>query len=121
MDLDVGLTGTATLVVTEADTAAALGSGDVEVLGTPRVVALCEEATVAAVRETMADDRTTVGTRVELDHLRPTRVGATVTATATLRAVEGRRLMFDVTATEDGQVVATGRVARAVVDRSRFG
>lgn len=121
MDVELGATGTATLVVTEADTAAALGSGDVEVLGTPRVVALCEEATVAAVRASLGRNRTTVGTRVELEHLRPTRPGATVTATATLRAVEGRRLTFDVTATEDGQVVATGRVVRAVVDRSRFG
>lgn len=109
------------LTVTDAATATALGSGDVDVLGTPRVVALCEEATVAAVRGHLGDDETTVGVRVELEHLRPTLVGADVTASATLTGVDRLRLRFDVEATEDGQVVARGTVERAVVSRSRFG
>jgi predicted thioesterase len=120
VQLEPGLTASATLVVGAADTAATLGSGDVDVLGTPRVLALCEEATVAALRPLLDAGRTTVGTRVELEHLRPTRVGATVTATAVLRQVEGRRLTFDVTATEEDRVVAAGVVVRAVVERSRF-
>src|SRR5688572_19421107 len=79
-ELTPGLSATVTLTVTEADTAIALGSGDVPVLATPRIVALVEEATVAAVAPVLDDGATTVGTRVELDHHAPTRVGATVVA-----------------------------------------
>jgi predicted thioesterase len=116
-----GLTGTADLHVTPADTATALGSGDVDVLGTPRVVALAEAATVAAVRSALDPAETTVGTRVELDHLRPSRVGALVRADAELVDVDGRRLIFAVEVIEDGAVVARGTVVRARVQRDRFG
>jgi len=71
-------------VVTAADTALALGSGDVEVLGTPRALALAEAATVAAAAGTLTDGQTTVGTRVELDHVAPSPLGATVRAEAFL-------------------------------------
>ena len=121
MALEPGRVGTAELDVTEADTARALGSGDVDVLGTPRVVALCEAATVAAVADGLASGETTVGTRVELDHLRASVVGARVSARATLASVEGRRLTFEVEASEGAQVVARGLVVRALVDRNRFG
>jgi predicted thioesterase len=121
VDLVAGAVGHASLVVTEADTAAALGSGDVPVLGTPRLLALCEEATVAAVGALLQADQTSVGTRVELEHLRPSAPGAEVTATATLEAVTGKRLRFTVEAVEDGQVVGRGTVERAVVARDRFG
>lgn len=107
-------------VVTAADTAVALGSGDVAVLGTPRAVALAEAATVAAVAADLDPGRTTVGTRVELDHLVPSPVGATVTAEATLVERAGRRLTFEVRLTQDGTTVASGRITRAVVDRARF-
>jgi predicted thioesterase len=115
-----GLVGKASRDVTQADTAAALGSGDVDVLGTPRVVALCEEATLAAVAGALESGQTTVGTRVELDHLRPSAVGASITARATLTSVDGRRLTFDVEASDADQVIARGVVVRALVDRSRF-
>lgn len=106
--------------VTDADSAVALGSGDVPVLGTPRVVALCEAATVAALRGTLADGETSVGSRVELDHLRPSYAGASVTASAVLDAVDGRRLDFRVEVAEGETVVARGRVVRVVVDAARF-
>lgn len=115
-----GLTGAAALVVADDDTAAALGSGDVAVLGTPRVVALCEAATVAAVAAALAPDETTVGTRIEIDHLLPSHIGDSVTAVARLAQVDGRRLTFEVEARDGDRVVARGRVMRAVVDRVRF-
>ncbi|SRR6266540_7285663 len=80
--------------VTEADTAAALGSGLVPVLATPTVVALMEQATVETLSGALEEGATTVGARVELEHLLPTVVGATVQVVATLERVEGRRLHF---------------------------
>jgi predicted thioesterase len=109
-----------TLTVTEADTARALGSGDVAVLGTPRALALAEAATVRAAAASLAPGQTTVGIHVELDHLAPSPVGATVRADAELVYQSGRRLTFDVRLTQDGREVATGRVVRAIVDRDRF-
>ncbi|RLP87026.1 MULTISPECIES: thioesterase family protein [unclassified Micromonospora] len=115
-----GLTAQVELTVTDADTAQAVGSGDVPVLGTPRVLALAEAATVAATATTMPSGSTTVGTRVELEHLAPTVVGRTVRAQALLAAVDGRRLSFEVTVTEGDETVARGRVERILVDRQRF-
>ena len=120
MALTSGLTATVALTVTDADTAIALGSGDVPVLGTPRLVALCEEATVAAVAPHLDPGRTTVGTRVEITHLVASPVGAAVAATAMLETVDDNLLTFLVRAREDDRVVAEGSVRRAVVDRSRF-
>ena len=115
-----GLTATTGLVVGVADTAAALGSGDVPVLGTPRVLALCEAATVAALAGHLDPDVTSVGTRVEVDHHRPSRPGAFVQATAVLREVAGRRLVFAVAVTEPDGPVARAVIVRAVVPRARF-
>jgi predicted thioesterase len=108
------------LTVTMDDTALALRSGDVAVLATPRVVALVEEATVAAVAAVLEPGLTTVGTRVELDHLAPSAVGTTVLAQARLETVDGRRLSFAVSVSQGTDPVARGRVERVVVDRARF-
>ena len=89
-------------------------------LATPRVVALAEAATLAALAGQLDPGNTSVGTRVELDHLAPSPVGAEVEATAELVEVAGRRLTFTVKVTQDGRVVARGRITRAVVDRARF-
>ena len=77
MPLLVGRTASVTLVVQDTDTAIALRSGDVPVLGTPRLLALMEEASVKVVEGTLPAGHTTVGMRVQLDHLQPTRVGTT--------------------------------------------
>lgn len=120
MEFSVGATADVTHAVAEADTAIAFGSGDVPVLATPRVLALLEEATVAAVAPSMADGQTTVGTRISLEHQAATPVGRTVTASARLVAVDGRRLEFEVTLTDGATVAAFGTVERIVVDRARF-
>src|SRR5688500_4479498 len=120
MKLRTGLAASVDLVVGEQDTAISLGSGDVPVLGTPRVVALVEAATVAAVAGAVPAGRTTVGTRVELRHQAPTPVGRRVSAAAVLVGVDGRKLTFDVTVRDEDTVVATAVVERVVVDRERF-
>ena len=89
-------------------------------LATPRVVALAEAATLAALAGQLDPGSTSVGTRVELDHLAPSPVGAEVEATAELVEVAGRRLTFTVKVTQDGHVVARGRITRAVVDSAHF-
>jgi fluoroacetyl-CoA thioesterase len=118
--LEPGLTAQVRLVVGDADTAAAMGSGLVPVLSTPRLVALCEEATVAAVTGHLGDGETTVGTRIEIDHHAPTPVGDEVTVTARLDAVDGRRLRFNVDVADTDGPVAGAVVLRAVIDREHF-
>src|SRR3954468_9161854 len=95
-----GLSATLQLTVTDAAPAQSLGSGDVPVLGTPRVLALAEAATVAATARQIPGGVTTVGTRVEIEPRAPTAVGRRVTALATLAKVDGRKLVFDVVVRE---------------------
>jgi predicted thioesterase len=116
----LGLTAKITLVVAPDDTAVAARSGDVDVLSTPRIVALCEEAAVAAVAGQLGEGETTVSMRVQLDHLAPSAVGSAVTASAKLEKVEGRRLKFSVSVTDARGLVAAGKVTRVVVERDRF-
>jgi predicted thioesterase len=116
----VGLRGEARLVVGDADTAVALGSGDVDVLGTPRLVALFEQATVDALHGVLDEGQSSVGMRVQIDHLQPTPVGAEVVVEATLDKIEGRRLTFTVTASDSGGLVAAGKVTRVMIDVDKF-
>ncbi len=120
MNVAVGLRGEARLVVGSDDTARALGSGEVDVLGTPRMVALFEQATVEALSGILEDDQTSVGMRVQIDHLQPTPVGAEVIVEAQLEKIEGRRISFTVTASDSGGLVAAGKVTRVIVDREKF-
>jgi fluoroacetyl-CoA thioesterase len=120
MTLEPGLEAALRYTVTEADTAAAVGSGEVPVLATPRVLALAERATMAAVAGALEAGATTVGTRVELDHLAPSLVGAEVAVDAVLERVAGRRLQFAVRLRDGDRQVASGRVTRVVVDTAAF-
>lgn len=107
--------------VTDDDTAIALGSGEVAVLATPRLIAWLESATVAAAREHLADGQTSVGTAVRVRHRRPTPVGGTVEVSAEVSAADGR-LSFTVSAVDgDGTVVADGEIDRVAVDAATFG
>jgi fluoroacetyl-CoA thioesterase len=107
--------------VTDDDTAAALGSGSLPVLGTPRLLAWCEAATCAAIAPALGAGETSVGTRVELEHTRGSRVGARLEVTASAIFHDGRLHRFSVVARQDdARVVATGEVTRVVVDAERF-
>jgi predicted thioesterase len=115
-----GLTGSAELVVSESDTSSSFGSGDVPVLGTPRLLALIEQATVAALAPALEPGATSVGYRVQIDHVAPTPLGQKVRAEATLEQVEGRRLIFRVSVSDAHGLIGAGRITRVVVDRKRF-
>ena len=109
-----------TLVVGDHDTAIAYGSGDVPVLATPRVLALAEQAAVAALDDDLEPGQTTVGIHAELHHVKATQLDQAVTARAEVLSVEGRRITFEFTVLEAEEIVAYGTHQRVVVDRSRF-
>ncbi|WP_340540715.1 thioesterase family protein [Nocardioides sp. GXZ039] len=109
--------------VTDADTAAAVGSGTLPVLGTPRLLAWCEAATCAALEPTLADGSTSVGTRVTLEHLAASPVGREVEVVATEVYADGRLHRFSVAARHhgsDAKLIASGEITRVVVDADRF-
>ena len=107
--------------VTSADTAQALGSGSLPVLATPRLLAWCEQATCASLEPVLREGRSSVGTRVDLQHLAASPVGAEVVVTSDPSYSDGRLQRFRVSGRHiDGTVVATGEITRVVVDVDRF-
>jgi fluoroacetyl-CoA thioesterase len=122
--LEVGLRATVSAEVGEADTAAALGSGDMPVLGTPRLLALAEAACVAAVAPQLGPGQTTVGAEVSLEHSRPSPIGSLIEVQAELTEIEDRKLFFVFVAygpgSGDEAVIGAGTVQRVVVDAERF-
>ena len=115
-----GLEETVQETVTLEMTASELGSGDVKVLATPALLALVERVAVAAVAGSLQPGSTTVGARVELDHLAPTPVGAMISVTARLEAVEDRRLTFSFEVSDPGGPVARGAPLRVLFGREAF-
>jgi fluoroacetyl-CoA thioesterase len=114
----LGRTATREFVVSDADTAESVGSGSLPVLGTPVLLSWCEAATCAALE--LTDGRTSVGTRVSLEHLAPSPVGATISVTATVAYVDGRLVRFTVEARMGEVLVGSGEITRVVVDAERF-
>ncbi|MEV0390069.1 hotdog domain-containing protein [Nonomuraea sp. NPDC050643] len=120
MTLAPGLRAHLLLMVEMEDTAKKLGSGDVPVLATPRLLALAEAATVRAVEQHLAPGETSVGTRVELEHLAASPLGTHVQIGVELTEVDGRRLVFAFEAHDKHKVVGKGTIERVVVDRAAF-
>ena len=115
-----GARGQARGLVTEDDTAVALGSGDLPVFATPALAALMEAAAVAALAGQLPPDTTSVGVRMDLRHLAATPVGATVWAEATLTAVSGRALDFEIAAYDETGRIGEAVHQRVIVNRARF-
>jgi predicted thioesterase len=138
MGLAPGLRASVFAVVSEADTAIEVGSGDVPVLATPRLLALAEAASVAAIEPQLPDGMTSVGTAVSLEHRRASPVGAEIDVEAELTEVDGRRLVFsfivrhspspsgdeagrgDDSGDDEDLVLGAGTLERVVVDREKF-
>jgi fluoroacetyl-CoA thioesterase len=119
--IDVGRSATLTRTVTDADTASAMGSGDLPVLATPRLLAWCEAATCEAIDSALDAERTSVGSRVTVAHERPSAVGAQIVVRAAVTHVDGRLVRFSVAAEDsDGTIVGHGEVSRVIVNRDRF-
>ncbi|WP_049569243.1 thioesterase family protein [Nonomuraea sp. SBT364] len=120
MTLAPGLRSQLLTMVERSDTAEKIGSGDVPVLATPRLLALAEQATLQAAAPHLKPGETSVGTRVELEHLAASPVGTHVQIGVELTEVDGRRLVFGFQATDRRSLVARGTIERVVVDRERF-
>lgn len=118
--LEIGLTHTSNLVVTDGNTAIALGSGDMPVLATPAMMALMENAAMLAVASELEDGDTTVGGHIESSHMRPTPVGAEVSATATLEKIDGRKLYFKIIAYQGDAIIGEGTHLRFIVSKKKF-
>ena len=118
--LKEGLSYTSRVEVALGNCAVTLGSGDLEVFATPAMVALMENAAMNAVAEALPEGSTTVGAAMNTSHIKPSGIGAEVSATATLTSVEGRKLTFEVVASDNEGVIGEGTHVRYVVDREKF-
>ncbi|MDR2935909.1 MAG: thioesterase family protein [Rikenellaceae bacterium] len=120
MELKEGLSYTASVSVSDKNSARAVGSGGLDVFGTPSMVALMELSAMTAVAPYLPDGNDTVGVEVNIAHIRATPLGETVTATATLTKIDGRKLDFDVAANDSQGEIGRGTHARFIVDREKF-
>ncbi len=119
--LNIGLTYTAETLVTDQNTAEAYGSGSVAVFATPAMVALIENAARHAVAPALEEGQSTVGTLIDVTHVKATPVGRKVSATATLTAIEGRELTFHVVAKDqDGAIIGEGVHRRFIINVEKF-
>jgi predicted thioesterase len=120
MAIVAGLVGEVDVVVQPADTADALGNAGVHVLATPRLVALLEQAAIRAVEPHLPPGAGTVGTRIDVRHLAATPVGMRAVVRATLREVDGRRLVFDIEGHDEAERIVEGTHERFQIDQARF-
>ena len=118
--VEVGLKHTSELTVTDAVTAARMGSGDMPVLATPAMMALMENAAMLAVADELPEGSTTVGGHIASSHLRPSKIGEVVRAVAEVTKVDGRKIEFNVSAYSGDVLLGEGTHLRFVVDRERF-
>ena len=118
--LEIGLKYESVVEVTYANSAKTMGSGDMDVFATPSMVALMENAAMMAVASALPEGSATVGTQINTSHIKASPIGATITASAQLTEVEGRKLTFAVKAWDEKGVIGEGVHTRFVVDRERF-
>ena len=120
MELKKGLSSQSSVTVSAGNTAAAMGSGDLDVFATPAMVALMENAAMKAVADALPEGSTTVGAEMNVTHIKPSGLGAEIGATAVLTGVEGRKLTFNVGARDAEGMIGEGIHIRYAVDRRRF-
>lgn len=120
MEITVGMTGTASTLVEREDTAYEVGSGSLLVYATPCMVALMEGAACEAIAEALGDDKTSVGTLLNISHLSATPVGMEVRAVAEVTEVDGNAITFQVTAYDESGKIGEGTHKRFIVATQRF-
>ena len=118
--LEAGIKGRQEGMVTDENSAAAVGSGLLPVFATPAMVALMENAAMLAVAAGLPEGSTTVGAQMNTSHIKPSPMGEEITATATLEEAEGRKLTFKVVAHDSKGVIGEGTHIRFIVDKEKF-
>ncbi len=118
--IEIGLKHTSELTVDESVTAIQMGSGDLPVLATPAMMALMENAAMLAVKDELPEGCTTVGGHIASSHLKPSKMGETLIATAEVTKVEGKKIEFNVAAYTGETLLGEGTHLRFIVDRERF-
>jgi fluoroacetyl-CoA thioesterase len=119
-NIPLNISSTQSLIVEQEHTAKILGSGQVEVLATPMMIALMESAALITAQVYLPQDWTTVGTKVEIEHLRPTPLGKRISAKATLVKIDGRRLQFQIEARDNHGLIGQGSHERVVIQIEKF-
>ena len=118
--LKIGLTHTSTTTVNSSNTARSYGSGGLDVFATPAMVGLMENAAMTAVENDLPEGSSTVGAHISTSHVKPSKLGATIKATAILEEIDGRKLTFKVSASDDDGLIGEGTHIRYIVDIERF-
>lgn len=120
MSLEVGVRGRADEIVSESNTAAAAGSGGLQVFGTPYMVALMEKAAWASIAPHLAEGESTVGTKLNVSHLSATPMGMKVWAESEVTLVDGKRIELKVAAYDEKGLIGEGTHERFIVTDKRF-
>lgn len=118
--MEIGSVGKFTSRVTNDNTADAVLSGTLKVFSTPMMIAAMEAASVDAIRNFLDNDSSSVGTKINIEHISASPVGMNITAESTLREIDGRRLVFDVKAYDDKGIIGTGIHERVIVNSAKF-
>lgn len=120
MDIKVGLKGIVQDYVTEVNTAEAVGSGGLKVFATPAMIALMEKASFIAIDECLDEGATSVGTMVNIEHVSASPVGALITVESVVTAVDGRKVSFEVTASDNAGLIGKGTHERFIINAEKF-
>lgn len=118
--LQIGLSHISTTTVNNSNTARTYGSGGLDVFATPAMIGLMENAAMTAVENDLLEGSSTVGAHISTSHIKPSKMGATIKATAVLEKIDGRKLTFKVSACDDEGVIGEGTHIRYIVDIERF-
>ena len=118
--LTTGLKGKAEVKVDDTNTAVTMGSGSLKVFATPAMIALIEKAACTALKGQLEDGQTTVGTKLDVAHVAATPVGMNVTAEAVLTEIDNRRLVFEVVARDEKDIIGKGIHERFIVNTEKF-
>lgn len=120
MELEIGMTGSAEITVSNENIAKAMGSGDLDVFATPAMIALMERAATNAVKECLSKENSTVGTMINIRHIAATPLGINVSAKATLTAIDGKKLIFRVEAYDSKEMIGEGQHERFLIEIGKF-
>ena len=118
--LKIGLSHTSTTTVNNTNTARTYGSGGLDVFATPAMIGLMENAAMTAVENDLPEGSSTVGAHISTSHIKPSKMGAKIKATAVLEEIDGRKLTFKVSASDDEGLIGEGTHIRYIVDIERF-